>query len=159
MLVWEPCCVKMNGLNHMKGMTKQVNLCRVVERINNFLLPSEYCVHVFFYHLSLISSFFYSAICTCRACMIKQVVLILFFNEKSAIFAYTDIPKKTLINLLGKQMRKQQFFFEITLFVLKCISLFSLNYTELLLWNCGLLIFFPLWLLCVNWHGVTVCLT
>lgn len=31
----------MNGLNHMKGMTKQVNLCRVVERINNFLLPTS----------------------------------------------------------------------------------------------------------------------
>lgn len=31
----------MNGLNHMKGMTKPVNLCRVVERINNFLLPTS----------------------------------------------------------------------------------------------------------------------
>lgn len=31
----------MNGLNHMKGITKPVNLCRVVERINNFLLPTS----------------------------------------------------------------------------------------------------------------------
>ena len=44
----------MNGLNPMSGMTKKVNLSRVVERINNFLSPSKHACFI----ISLIRNLF-----------------------------------------------------------------------------------------------------